>query len=114
MKIAHKIMIAPLAAMALLAVLGFTSITLMNRQGQSTVALGEVTVAGFKSGSAQSICRLPFCVLHTRPTSRLSTWASSSPGWRRCSPEADEHRGERSLIRRPGQSGDTIRAIEFQ
>ncbi|MES2742950.1 MAG: methyl-accepting chemotaxis protein [Pseudomonadota bacterium] len=73
MKIAHKIFIAPLAAMLLLGVLGFTSITLMNRQGQSALALGEVTVAGFKSGSAQSIA---LGQIHSRVYALVATIAS--------------------------------------
>jgi methyl-accepting chemotaxis protein len=55
MKIVHKIFIAPIAAMLFLAILGVTSLILMNHQGQRMAELGAVTVAGFKSGSTQSI-----------------------------------------------------------
>ena len=73
MKIAHKIFIAPIAAILFLVILGITSIILMNHQGQRMTELGEVTVASFKSGSTQSIA---LGQIHSKAHVLLSTMAS--------------------------------------
>ena len=55
MKIAHKIFIAPIAAVIFLVLLGAASLAVMGQQTQRLIELGEVTGAGFRSGSAQLI-----------------------------------------------------------
>jgi methyl-accepting chemotaxis protein-1 (serine sensor receptor) len=55
MKIVHKMFIAPVTAMFFLTLIGVTSVVAMKQQDQRMLELKEVTFAGFRGASAQTI-----------------------------------------------------------
>ena len=55
MKIVHKMFIAPVTAMVFLALIGLTSVVAMKQQDQRMLDLKDVTFAGFRGASAQTI-----------------------------------------------------------
>ncbi|HEU4376919.1 MAG TPA: methyl-accepting chemotaxis protein [Telluria sp.] len=55
MKIVHKMFIAPVTAMIFLTLIGVTSVVAMKQQDQRMLDLKEVTFAGFRAASAQTI-----------------------------------------------------------
>lgn len=55
MKIVHKMFIAPVTAMVFLMLIGVTSVVAMKQQDQRMLELKDVTFAGFRGASAQTI-----------------------------------------------------------
>jgi methyl-accepting chemotaxis protein-1 (serine sensor receptor) len=55
MKIVHKMFVAPVTAMIFLTLIGVTSVLAMKQQDQRMLDLKDVTFAGFRSASAQTI-----------------------------------------------------------
>jgi methyl-accepting chemotaxis protein-1 (serine sensor receptor) len=73
MKIVHKMFIAPAIAIVFLALLGVLSLNVMERQDQRMLYLNNVTFAGFKSASAQTIT---LGQIHAEVYSKIAIMAS--------------------------------------
>ena len=73
MKIVHKMFIAPTMAMIFLALLGGLSLAAMGQQDQRMLILTDVTFAGFKNASAQTIA---LGQIHAEVYARIAIMAS--------------------------------------